>query len=373
VRKKSCLTKVKTTNLKTIKRTALFINIIVAAILIIVYVSVRISPEKTLAVALLPFVYVGLVAINLCFVIGWLFVKWKYSLISITAILIGIKFINLIFPVTSLISAGGKTPDFKIMSYNVMVFGLYSWQDNPQIKANILKTIHSANPDILCLQEAYWNNKSKSFITLDSIAILLETDNIYRSSIATAVGGQNFGLATISKYPIVNTFAHKFNNSFNGFIYTDILLNKDTVRVYNLHLQSIQLNQNDYTVIEEFAEFDDKTKIKTVLKKYLSSLKSRARQAEMVSASIDSCSYPVFVCGDFNDGPLTYTYFRISKGLKDSFASKGKYPGHTWDNFNIKQRINYILFDKRYKCVSHVIIKTEDSDHFAIVAGFLEK
>ena len=344
-----------------------------AAILIIVYVSVCVSPQKTVAVALLPFIYAGLVVANLFFALLWLLIKWKYSLISVTAILIGIKFITLIFPITSLIPANKNTPDFKIMSYNVMIFGLYNWQDNPQIKANILNTIKNENPNILCLQEAYWNKKSKNFITLDSIAILLETSNVYRSAMATAVGGQNFGLATISKYPIVNTFSHKFENSFNGFIYTDILLIEDTVRIYNLHLQSIQLDQNDYTLIEEFSEYDDKTKIKTVLKKYLSSLKSRARQAEMVSASIDSCSYPVFVCGDFNDGPLTYTYFRISKGLKDSFATKGKYPGHTWDNFNIKQRIDYILFDKRYKCVSHVIIKTEDSDHFAIVAGFLEK
>ncbi|MDD2634132.1 MAG: endonuclease/exonuclease/phosphatase family protein [Bacteroidales bacterium] len=359
--------------MKTLKRTAVFINIVAAVSLIAVFISVKISPEKTLVVALLPFVYIGLMAVNVCFVILWLFIKWKYSFISFAAIVISIKFINLIFPVASLMSDSKEIPDFKIMSYNVMIFGLYNWQENPQIKANILRTINDQNPNILCLQEAYWNTKSHNFITLDSITYLLETDYIYRSAMATAVGGQNFGLATISKYPIINSYSQKFENSFNGFIYTDILLSKDTVRVYNLHLQSIQLDQNDYTVIEEFAEFDDKTKIKTVLKKYLSSLKIRAQQAEIVRASIDSCLYPVFVCGDFNDAPLTYTYFTIVKDLKDSFAKKGRYPGYTWDNFKIKQRIDYIIFDKKYKCVSHDIIKTEDSDHFAIVAGFVSK
>jgi endonuclease/exonuclease/phosphatase (EEP) superfamily protein YafD len=90
----------------------------------------------------------------------------------------------------------------------------------------------------------------------------------------------------------------------------------------------------------------------------------------MVRASIDSCSYPIFVCGDFNDGPLTYTYFKIAKGLRDSYSSKGKYPGYTWDNFKIKQRIDYILYDDAFDCTSHKVIQSELSDHYAVVAEF---
>jgi len=338
--------------------------------LIMVYFSAQISPEKTLAVALLPFAYIALVIINLVFVIFWLIFKWKYSFISFFSILAGVKFINLIFPLLSIFHSSEEKADFTIMSYNVMIFGFYDWDNNQQIKTDIIELIDEENPDILCLQEAYWNKQNQNFVTLTPIMQKIEAEYITQASMATAVGGQNFGLVTISRFPIVNSYSQTFEKSFNGFIYSDIVINEDTVRVYNVHLQSIQLDQNDYTMIEEFTESDDNTKMKIVLKKYLSSLTKRAAQAEIVKESVDSSKYPVFICGDFNDGPLTYTYFTIAEDLKDSFVIQGKYPGYTWDNFNIKQRIDYVLFDKKYDCVSHKVVEKELSDHFPVIAGF---
>jgi len=338
--------------------------------LIACYFSVYVSPEKTLAVALLPFIYIGLLITNAFFAVFWIFINWKFSLISLVGMVAGVKFFGLIFPVLSLFSSSEKSGEIKIMTYNVMVFGLYDWKENNNIKSKILSLIEAESPDIVCLQEAYWNGSNRNFVTIDSVKKVIGADYNFRSAMATAVGGQNFGLATVSRYPIVNSFSHKFEGSFNGYIYTDLIIDDDTVRVYNCHLQSIQLNQNDYTVIDEMSETDDNTKIKIVLKKYLKSLVKRANQAEIIRASIDSCDYPVFVCGDFNDGPLTYTYFKIAKGLSDSYSSKGKYPGYTWENFKIKQRIDYILFDKNFDCRSHKIIKEELSDHYAVVGEF---
>jgi endonuclease/exonuclease/phosphatase family metal-dependent hydrolase len=356
--------------LKTLKKIALVLNILAAALLVTSYFAVYISPEKTVAVALLPFVYVSFLITNAVFVLFWLFINWKYSLISAVSMIIGIRFFGLIFPVLSFFSGENKPGEIKIMTYNVMVFGLYDWEGNKNIKSGILKQIGEENPSIVCLQEAYWNGTNRNFVTIDSVKKVIGADFEFRAAMATAAGGQNFGLATVSKYPIVNTYSQKFEDSFNGFIYTDILIDDDTVRVYNCHLQSIQLEQNDYTLIEEFAEGDENTKMKTVLKKYLKSLTRRAEQAEVVRASIDSCNYPVFVCGDFNDGPLTYTYFKIAKGLRDSYSSKGKYPGYTWDNFKIKQRIDYILYCDKFSCTSHKVIQSELSDHYAVVAEF---
>lgn len=356
--------------MKAFKKIALILNILTALLLFACYFSVYVSPEKTVAVALLPFVYIGLLIANAFFVLFWLFISWKYSLISAAMIIAGIKYFGLIFPVLSYFGGENKSGEIKIMTYNVMVFGLYDWQENNTIKSDILSLIKNENPDIVCLQEAYWNGSNRNFVTIDSVKKVTGAEYEFRSAMATAVGGQNFGLATVSRYPVVNTYSHKFDDSYNGFIYTDLIIKEDTVRVYNCHLQSIQLNQNDYTIIEEISDSDDNTKVKIVLKKYLKSLTKRAKQAELIRASIDSCNYPVFVCGDFNDGPLTYTYFKIAKGLRDSFCSKGKYPGYTWENFKIKQRIDYILFDKNFDCVSHKTIKEDLSDHYAVVGEF---
>lgn len=254
------------------------------------------------------------------------------------------------------------------MTYNVKGFDLYNWEKNS--KSKMLKIVKDENPDIVCFQEAYWNSNNKNFITIDSVKYLLSTNFAYKSAMSSSVGGQNFGFATVSKYPIINSFSCKFENSSNGFIFTDIVIKNDTVRVYNCHLQSIHLDSDDFSAIKQMFEDELNPEVKGVVKKYVKAYKKRADQSRIVKESIDSCKYAVFVCGDFNDGPLTYTYSKIIAGLKDSYTEKGKFPGFTWDNHKIRQRIDYILFDEKFKCTDHNIIKEKYSDHYAISAGF---
>lgn len=339
--------------------------------LLCTYFAVYVSPQKIIVIALLPLVYKILLITNAVFVLLWVFINWKNSLISLITILLGVRYFVLIFPVLGYFSGAEQTGEIKIMTYNVMVFGLYDWSGNKKIKSGILQQIGEENPSIVCLQEAYWNKTNKNFVTVDSVKRVIGAEYDFRSPMTTGVGGQNFGLATVSRYPIVNTYSQKFKKSYNGFIYTDILISEDTVRVYNCHLQSIQLDQQDYTLIEEFADGEENNRdIKNVLKKYLKSLIQRAEQSEIVRASIDSCSYSVFVCGDFNNGPMSYSYQKIAKGLSDSYSQKGKYPGYTWDNYKIKQRIDYILYEDVFKCEGHRVVQSELSDHYAVIAEF---
>ena len=356
--------------MKIFKTIVLIINIVFATLLILIYFSVHISPETTLAVSLLPLAFVVLLGINLAFVIFWIIFNWKWLFVSLISIFAGLKFVNLVFPILSLFSLNTNDGDFKIMSYNVQIFGWYDWENNLDLKADILKLIEVENPDVLCMQEAYWNKEKRNFVTLDSIQLNIDCEYIYASPMATARGGQKFGLVTISRYPIVNSFSHRFNKSNNGFTYCDILFNEDTVRVYNCHLQSLHLSSDDISVFSKSTSASDNERAIGVLKTYLKSLRTRAKQAEMISASMDSTHYPVFLCGDFNDIPLSYAYFTISKGLKDSFATNGSFPGYTWDNFHIKQRIDYILYSKDYNCTDYKVIKKNLSDHFPITASF---
>ncbi len=331
--------------MKTIKKILLILNIITALLLLSVYLTVNISPEKISILSLLPFVYVILLGVNVFFVVFWIIFKWKRALISLISILLVIKYITLIFPLSGLLSTNNsEKPDFTIMSYNVMIFGYYDWQNNQKIKSDIMQVIENESPTILCLQEAYWNEENKNFATINLLKQKLDFRYSFRSAMSKAVAGQNFGLVTFSKYPIINSYSYKFKNSFNGYIYNDIIINDDTVRIYNAHLQSINFNQEDYAVIEKISEYDNNPKLKNIIKKYLSSLTQRAKQSEELRTSIDSCKYPVFICGDFNDSPLTYTYNTITNGLNDSFVKKGQYPGYTWEKFKIKQRIDYIIF-----------------------------
>jgi endonuclease/exonuclease/phosphatase family metal-dependent hydrolase len=356
---------------KKLKRTIFFLNIVFATLLIAIYFVIGISPEKSVIYTIVPLLFFLLLGINMLFMVFWIIFKWKLAFISLAAFLITFKFINLIVPFTAYINLNkGEAGDLKLMTYNVMVFGLYKWQDNVNIKSNILQVIDEEQPDVICLQEAYWKNNSKNFKTVDSIMLILDTKYVHRKSMTQTIDGQNFGFATISKYPIVNTYSYKFENSFNGFIFTDILIDNDTVRVYNCHLQSIHFDESDYTLVESLKEAEFNNEMKSLLKKYLKSYQKRASQADVVRASIDSCQYPVFVCGDFNDLPVSYTYNKISSGLKDAFTSHGNIPGGTLNAFKIKQRIDFILYDAGFKCTDYKLIEKKYSDHYPVVGEF---
>ena len=49
--------------------------------------------------------------------------------------------------------------------------------------------------------------------------------------------GNNYGIATFSKFPIVNKGFIKFENTANLSMFCDIKINQDTIRIYNNHLQ----------------------------------------------------------------------------------------------------------------------------------------
>ncbi len=254
-----------------------------------------------------------------------------------------------------------------------MLFGFYDWENNREIKNNIIELIVNEAPDIMCFQEVYWNNENDNFSPLPRIMKKFPDYEIHKGAMATARLGQHFGLATISKYPVVNKEIIKFEQSFNGVIVTDIVINDDTVRIFNCHLQSIQLEQKDYTVIETLTEDIDNYKLRLLLRKIIEATQKRAGQADIISQKIKESPYPVFVCGDLNDFPLSYTYLKLSEGLKDSYSAKGKFPGHTWDNFGIKQRIDVVFYNKKFRCTEHTLISKDLSDHYPVITGFKRK
>lgn len=334
------------------------------------YLNLFPSPADLKIMALLPFGFLSVIIINLIFILAWALIKWKYMFLSLLTLLFGIGYISAIVPLPSYFNAKPTEGDIKVMSYNVMLFGFYDWNNNVQIKDSVLSIINCEKPDILCLQEVYWNNDNSDFNPLGEILKTNSNYFIHKETMATAIKGQNFGLATISKYPIVNESYIKFENSFNGVIVSDIVIGEDTIRVFNCHMQSIQLDQNDYTLIETITDTIDNSKLRLVLKKVVQATQQRALQADIVASEIQNSPYSVFVCGDLNDFPLSYTYLKLSKGLRDSYSTKGRFPGYTWDNFGIKQRIDVIFYDKSFSCTKHKVIKKAFSDHYPVVAEF---
>ena len=98
------------------------------------------------------------------------------------------------------------------------------------------------------------------------------------------------------------------------------------------------------------------------------SITRRPKQVDKVFSDIENCPVDAFVCGDFNDNPMSYTYYRMTRGRKDAFVESGHGFGATYADLWPVLRIDYILFPDKYMSVSHRIPRIPFSDHYPVVA-----
>lgn len=320
---------------------------------------------------------------NAIFILIWLPIHYPYCLISLIAILLNINNIDKIYQFK-----GSEVPEkchnaVTVMSYNAQLFGLYQDEDMAQRikdKDTVFQYIREVQPDILCFQEYFWDkSESLHFHTTDSILQILnlndEETNSYQFYTDTSRQKYFYGLAVFSKYKIVDAGPVYDDGSSNAIIYTDIKYKGDTLRIYNVHLTSMHFNQVDYNIGRQLISntyFDpafDKN-AKKLFRKIALTANKRRSQADTLRAHMDSCPYPIIVCGDFNEPPTCYCYNHIAKHLKDTFRESGEGEGLTYVGSNMPHyRIDNILYDSRFLSYGHTIgTQIMVSDHYPISA-----
>jgi endonuclease/exonuclease/phosphatase family metal-dependent hydrolase len=96
----------------------------------------------------------------------------------------------------------------------------------------------------------------------------------------------------------------------------------------------------------------------------------RAEQVDILAKHIQSSPYPVIVCGDFNDTPVSYTYNKLSKNLQDAFVESGSGIGNTFRGNFPYVRIDYVLYSPSLKLHHYHTEKVNWSDHFPVMTNF---
>ncbi|OFY20782.1 MAG: hypothetical protein A2W98_05260 [Bacteroidetes bacterium GWF2_33_38] len=344
-------------------------NILLVVAIVLSYLSSYISPEKFW---FLPFFGLGFPYFalgNLFFLIYWIIRKRKFYFLSLIVLISGSVYLNDFVQIN--LSSDTKPQSAKIMSYNVRLFDLYSWSDKMESKNSIFKLLKKEAPNIICFQEFY-NDISDEFITLDSILTISDTKFYHDEYTFDMHDTYYFGIATVSTYPIVNKGKIRFENTNNICIFTDIKINDDTIRVYNNHLQSIHFKKEDYSIIDSIEQIGKKdvAQVKNIFNKIKDASAIRAEQVEAISNHIKMSPYPVFVCGDFNDTPISYTYKKMSEGLIDAFAESGNGIGSTHNSKIPFLRIDFILHSPQISTSGFEIIECNYSDHFPISCHF---
>jgi len=319
-------------------------NILVSFAMVGAYFATHISPQSFVYFAFFGLSYPIWLLLTIGFLIFWFFFHTKWMLIPTLTLLLGFNHLRHFFAVTFI--QPELLQPVKVMSFNVKIFNLYDLEHRVEKRNGVFSFLKAEDPAIICFQEFYHQDGGTNFVTKDTMVELLEMGYYHERYTHEMTGKKYFGVATFSKYPIIHKGEVPFSNDKNNFcIYSDIVIEKDTLRIFNAHIGSIRFQQEDYELFDENGEdvdvdAEDEERIFNRLKR---AFEKRALQAETIAAEIEKSPYPVVLCGDLNDTPVSYCYRQFSQFLNDAFVESGNGTGASYIGAMPSNRIDYIF------------------------------
>ncbi|MDE5890328.1 MAG: endonuclease/exonuclease/phosphatase family protein, partial [Bacteroidales bacterium] len=343
--------------------TARFVMFVVAGLLVLSYLSVFINPAYFWFITLFGLLFIPLAIVNL-FLLGWAVKRRSRSfMIPFLALLPSFFFIGAYVQVAGADEADDVAGrDVKVVSYNVGRFmqGGSGAKARSACMDSVMNFLKATDADIICLQEFYFSDN------VDLRRLITRKIKGYNAEYYLFNGKRGrYGNVTLSRFKSEDKGVIKFDGSANLAIYTDYCIGAERLRVYNCHFESYNVSPSGIlrSVLER-----DKEKIKDTEDKMRSGILRRPKQVSKVLKHIADSPVEAMVCGDFNDSPMSYTYFRLSRGRRDTFRESGKGLSATFSLLWPLIRIDYVLYPKKYTGISHETPKKSYSDHYPVVA-----
>ncbi len=337
-------------------------NLFLIILTLFTYLSPYVDPKIFWPIALPGLIYPWLLLGNFVFIFFWLLIGHRYWLFSFFCLIVGGTHFLSIVGVSGLArdTVELKQHPIKVTSLNCHIFV------RPKSKELVdhaawKKFITASKPSILCLQEL-----PAGFFTTEKYHRIRETlsDFPYQYHHQS----KSKPLTILSKYPILNGGGALFENNSNGYLFSDVEVDKKMIRIFNLHLQSNSVTSIARKVTEgKIQEKETWLNLKGMVARYKNNAKLRAKQAKEIADLIAKSPYPVIVCGDLNDVPQSYTYRLVKGSLKDAFKVAGVGLGITYSGDIPALRIDYVFTDPSLKVLSTGVTKEKNiSDHHAV-------
>lgn len=325
------------------------INVLALVLLLLSFFVPLIAPIKFPLLSLLSLSTLPIIGVNAAFAVYWL-VRWdpRFFLSAILLIFAHIYFGPFVLGRKNTQNISEKS--IGVLSHNVHLFDKYAEDmDQGHIAQEYELLIKRQAPKIICLQE-YTSAHSVDFKKYPHQYIYFNPPF------------KLMGQAIMSQYPIISRGSLNFQNTANNVIYADVLMDQDTLRVYNVHLQSIGINPTENLVNQGGAE-----KIKNRIS---STFVKQQEQIETLLRHMETVKYPKILAGDFNNTAFSYAYNQIADQFQDTFQKQGHGLGATYHFNGLPLRIDFIFSDPRLEVLDFETSEKSRSDHLPIIARF---
>jgi len=301
---------------------------------------------------------------NLLFLFFWLTFKWRKIWIPVLGYLLAYPPISIYMPVN--LRQDVPEDALKILSYNVCQYG-----GNYKYDAGfdtVYSYIERQNADIVCLQEDV--DTWRKFVFQRYQKIYPYNDTTIFSKTSSTMNG--VGIHT--RFPIIRKERIQYASTANGSVAYYLQKGSDTLLVINNHLEGTHLSNEDRDNYQRMLKGEmerDTVKAESLflLEKLGKYNAKRAVEADAVHQYIESHrQYPIIVCGDFNDNPISYSRRTIAQGLTDCFQTAGRGIGLSYNQKGFFVRIDHILCSSHwqpYHC--EIDSKMDASDHYPII------
>ena len=363
------------------KRFFIYTNILVIVAFLLACLAPYLNPVGWWLISLLGLAFPFLLLVVIIFLIGWLFTVRKYAFISGIVLVLGYKSISIFFAfhIPQKFNYKKEPQVLRVVSWNVARFIEIKKNNNKgsQTRLKMMELLKEQDADILCLQEFQTSDNPDFY---DNIGyVQKELGYPYFTFSFDEDGDRHYySSAIFSRYPIIDSGRIRYPRPTlpEVLLHADIKTDRDTLRVYTSHLQSLQLRRSDYEKINKIKGGEDSLFLnsKTIVSKIKRGFTNRSIQANIINQVLGDSPYPVLFCGDLNDVPNSYTYHTVRGNMQDAFLKKGFGAGRTFSALSPTLRIDYIFADKKFSIRQFNRIVKSYSDHYMIVADVqLEK
>ncbi len=290
----------------------------------------------------------ALVLINILFIGYWLLLrKTKLIVPSLLVLLIGYFSLGTFYRFHFFKDEPAPN-DLQVMSFNVRYFNKNENIEGETIFEDTQSFIAAEDPDIICFQEP-------DYLKRDEFKkyphFFLKYMNTYGRGL----------LGIYSKYPIINKGMITFPKTHSNASYADIVYKKDTIRVYNVHLESLGITPGNRVLRSKRSD--------KVVRMLNAAFKKQLEQAEILKEHIAASPYKTLLCGDFNNNQFSNIYKTIKGDFQDTFIEQGSGYGRTLYFHKIPVRIDFIFADHNFEVTSHQNYDVKFSDHYPVMAS----